>query len=347
MKKFSLKTEADTFRKLSLYLSSNISLVESIRILEDETKLKKIKAIFAKWRAVVEDGKTLAEACEVEVSELGRYSVDLGTRTGSLPEALREASSQTEKMLSVRKKILSAIAYPSAILIGTFGLVLGLILFVFPKIIPLFETLKVTLPLSTRMLVGFSRFLTNYWWLVVLLGAFLLAVFLSLKRISPKFVIVFDNFILKIPVVGAVVKLKIVSNIFGSLYMLLRGGEQLSEALLSTAKSVSVFKYKRALSEASQVVADGRLVSDFFKSETKLFPAYIFGIVSAGERTGSLEASMKHISEISEEDLGDKLRVLTATLEPMLMVTMSLVIGFIALSIILPIYGITSHFQNV
>jgi type IV pilus assembly protein PilC len=356
MKKFSLKTEADVMKKLSLYLSAHLSLSDSLRLLEDQANKRSEAQIFAAWRASIENGRTLSQAFSDSendgvvggaVSEISRYSAELGEKSGSLPQALQGAYIQIGKILALKKKIASALAYPMAILLGTVALVLGLMLFVFPKIIPLFKTLKVALPLSTRMLIGFSELLSSHWLTMLLVGSFVSAMMFFLFKYVPRVTECRDFVILRIPIVGHVVRAKIICGAFDSLSTLLQGGEQLSEALLSVSKTIPYREYRIAFEEASNCVVLGKSVADFFKEKKLLFPLYIFGIVSVGERTGVMESSIRDVADIAREELDDRLRFLTAALEPILMVAMSLVIGFIALSIILPIYGITSHFQNV
>lgn len=352
MKKFSLKTEADVMKKLSMYLSAHLSLSDSLLLLEEQANRRFEASSFAQWRASIENGKTLSQAFSDSekgsvVSEISRYSAELGEKSGSLPQALHGASVQIGKILGLKKKIASAVAYPSAILLGTVGLVFGLMLFVFPKIIPLFKTLKVTLPLSTRILIGFSELLSAHWLSMFLGSACVVAVTIFLFRYVPRVREFRDFILLRIPIVGHVIRAKIICGAFDSLSTLLQGGEQLSEALLSVSKTIQYREYRIAFEEAGTCVVQGKSVGDFFRERKKLFPLFIFGIVSVGERTGVMESSVRDVADIAREELDDRLRFLTAALEPILMVSMSLVIGFIALSIILPIYGITSHFQNV
>ena len=349
--KFSLKAEADMLNKLSLYLSAHMSLNEALQILEDQSESRRKKETFRRWRGAVESGKTLAQAFTdgvgMAVSEISRYAAELGERSGALARSLKEAHVQIRKTLDLKKKIVGATAYPTVILIGTVGLILGLMLFVFPKIIPLFETLKVQLPFSTRLLIGLSRLLSEHWLILILVLSASVSSVVLLTEFSQKSRVFLDYALIRIPLVGQVVRLRIICGTFDSLLTLLRGGEQLSTALSGVSKTMKSAEYKAAFKLAGETVAQGRSLAQFFREKSKLFPLYIFGIVSVGEKTGNMENSVENVSEITREELDDKLRILTAALEPALMVSMSFVIGFIALSIILPIYGITSHFQNV
>lgn len=348
--KFSLKAEADFLNKISLYLSANLSLSESLQIIADQADSKSKKETLELWRMDIEDGKTLAQALVnkrgLSVSRLSLYAIMLGEQSAQLPTSLKDASVQIKKQLSLKKKIMSAVAYPATILLGTIGLILGLLLFVFPKIIPLFDSLDVELPLSTKALIGFSHFLSEYWWACISMLVMIMTGVIVLARISTKFRIFLDWLVIRMPIIGKVIRSKAVFNSFDSLHVLLRGGEQLSHALSIVSTTANNQEYTDALSGSSEEVTHGRSLAFFLKDRKKLFPSYIHGIIFAGERTGNIENAVWDVANIAEEELEDRLKILTASLEPILMVTMSFVIGFIALSIILPIYGITSYFQG-
>jgi len=349
--KFSLKAEADFLNKIGMYLSAHLPLSEALEIVGEQERSKKKKETFALWRVDIENGKTLAQAFDNEagmkISRLSSHSVALGERSASLASSLKETSLQVKKLLNVRKKILSAVAYPLTILVGTMGLILGLLVFVFPKIIPLFDSLKVTLPLSTRLLIGFSKLLSEHWLLIIVVLIATALVVVCIPKFFPRLQKVLENATMRVPILGTVIKTRVLSNLFDGLHVLLRGGEQLSSALIFTSETVKFSEYAKVLAVASQEVGQGKSLAVFLKNQGTLFPRHAYGILFAGERTGNIEGAVRDISQIAEEELEDKLKILTAALEPILMVSMSFVIGFIALSIILPIYGITSHFQGV
>lgn len=353
MKKFntklSLKAEADLFKKLAIYLSANLSLSETLQILEGQTRIKKISQALTGWRLAIESGKTLGQAFAIsdglKISSIGLQAAVLGERSGSLADAIKGASAQMDKTLTLRKKVAGAVAYPATILVASACLLIGLLVFVFPKIIPLFDSLKVKLPLSTRFLIGLSEGLSKYWFIGLVVLILTVVVGVLVVKFSEKGRVFYERLVVRIPILGGIIRLKIICHIFDSLATLLNGGEQLSVALQSVAESVRSHEYQEFLLSASEEVTQGRYFSDYLKNFDKLFPMYIIGILTAGERTSNVAGSMLDAANVAREELDDRLKVITAALEPLLMVTMSFIIGFIALSIILPIYGITSHLQ--
>jgi len=354
-KKFSLKVEADITKKLSLYVKAGLSIPESLSILSGHIKSKPHIRTILEWQKIIENGRTLDQAFEISdtygspyvaVSSTTRLAVALGDKSGTLGDSLFRASQHINKKIALRKKITSATAYPLAILIGTLSLVVGLVVFIFPKIIPLFDNLKVSLPLSTRIIIVVSHVLSQYWHVImaaIFIAIIVVVCFLRFSERSRQFI---QYVLLRLPLVGAIIKLKQVSSIFDALQTLTDGGEQLSEALKTVSGIPLCYEYKSFLVFACEEVNQGRSFAEFIQKNKILFPVYISGVVSAGERTANIELAIRDVAEIVQTELDDVLKVLTATIEPVLMVSMSLLIGFIALSIILPIYGITAHFQN-
>ncbi len=348
-KRFPRKVEADILKKLSQYLSASLPVKDSLELIEMQTDHKKRKETLIIWRESIEGGKTLAQAFEIGAIRVSRSSAQaaiLGEKSAMLAESLREAYIQLEKIITIKKKIILATSYPAVILLGTLGLVSGLMLFVFPKIIPVFTTLKVTLPLSTKILIAVSTFLTKSWLLLFVVAGVLLAMVICLIKFYAPVRKFFEFVYVRLPLMGSVVRARVLCEAFDSLHTLLRGGEQLSQGFTHVADVVRFTEYKAVFIEAAHSVAQGKSVATYFKSHKKLVPTYVSGILSVGERTGNVESSVKDVADIARAELDDHLHVFTATLEPILMISMSAVIGFIALSIILPIYGVTSNFQQ-
>lgn len=349
-KKFSLKREADILNSLSLYLSANLPLLDALVLIAQQAKKKKEKQTILRWCESVESGQPLDlifSRSSIMVSRISISAAGLGERSGSLSVCLLEASRQIKNSLEIRKKIVSAVAYPSMVLGGTIVLVVSLLVFVFPKIIPLFETLKVSLPLSTRILIWLSHFLSHYWVFVITIPLGLVFASVCLSRFFERYRKAWQKIVLRVPFVGHIVKLKILSSIFNSLQVLIQGGEHLDGALTHISEYVNSHEYQKTLTKLSEDIREGKILSEAIVAHGFLFPHYVASILSVGERTANMEGSFKHISEIVKEDINNKLKILTVAIEPTLMISMSGLIGFIALSIILPIYGITSHFQHV
>lgn len=360
-REFSQKEQALVLRKLSLYLSAHMSLVESIRYVEEETQHVVRRRSYAFWRICVEEGKPLShgfEASDIEPGDVvggkvlcmsrgATAAVHLGEQTGALADTLAQASMAISSRLELKKKVLSAVAYPAFVLAGTCVLAGALMVFVFPKIIPLFESMKVDLPLSTRFLIALSGFVSQYWWLLGMSVFLLVLVGYILCKTFPTVLELVEWMLPRIPIAGRLYVLWVVVHVFSSLHMLIRGGKQFSEAVQDAGQFVRHHEYKTLLNDLSAELRSGRSATETLRRNSRLIPHFVLGVLAAGERSGTIESSLDHIARIAKEELEDTLRICTAAVEPVLMVSMAFVIGFIAISIILPIYGITTHFQSV
>lgn len=346
--KLSLKEERNITHALSMYLNAGLSLTESVQIIEEQSS-KKLKEALIMWRIGIEEGKPITaaiDASNIKITDLTRITITLGERTGTLADSLRIASEQLENQIATRKKIASVLAYPALVFLGTLGLVLGLLLFVFPKIIPLFVTLKVSLPLSTRILISTTSIIQTQWLLLCISMWLLIGFFFLVPRVS--FLKKISDFIyLRIPFVGGIIKARLVSQVFDSVAALMSAGESLPASLMEVSKMIKNHEYQRVILQAGSAIEQGKALSEFLREYKRFFPLFVPNIVSVGERTGNIEPVIRNIADLLKTELDDKLRVVTAAIEPVVMIVMSVLIGFIAISIILPIYGITSHFQNV
>lgn len=348
--KLSLKVETDILSKLALFLKANLSVSEALSIIETQVSVKKQIETLRVWRENVENGKNLAQAFDDEralvVRRITRDIVSLGEHSGYLADCLERACEQNTRILETKKKIIGAAVYPAMIFIGTIVLVMALLLFIFPKIIPLFKTFKVDLPLTTRALIWVYEFFSEHWTWILGGSILFVATTCSLHVFVEGFRNLIKFVLLRIPVIGKIIQIKILGSIFDSLVTLIRGGEALDTALAHTAQSVSFPEYAALFYEAGARVSNGKLFSDYARERKKHIPVFAAGIVAVGERTGNVESSFVSIADIFKSELDSKLKLLTSTIEPILMVSMSALIGFVALSIILPIYGITTHFQG-
>ncbi len=350
-KKLPQKTEVELIHKMSMYISAGLSLPESIALVQTEARQKKVAESLGGWKTGVENGKSLSqvfsESQTLKPSSTTISLVEIGEMAGKLDESLRSAGHTIKRRLELKKKIISAAIYPALVLFSACLLILGLMLFVFPKIVPLFLTFKVALPFSTRILIWLSEFLkSNGLFVLTTITVVLFGSVYIYRKFNYVSSFVQKSFI-RLPFIGPMARGSIVSGIFESIYTLYANGEQLDKCLHYATKTTSFNEYTDVLTEAGDVVTAGKSLGIFLGEKEKLFPHFIPSLVLTGEKTGNLEVCFRDISEILRSDFEDKLKLSTSALEPILMVALGGVIGFIALSIILPIYSITSHFQNV
>jgi type II secretory pathway component PulF len=271
--------------------------------------------------------------------------VKVGESSGSLTQNLQYLADELNKRSALRRKVVGALVYPAFITTATLGITSLLTVFIFPKILPIFSSLNVELPLSTRVLIFISVFLSN-WGLWLIGGLIILTVGLLyvIKKSKPVHFYT-DRIILRLPLVGKMIRYYNVANASRTLGLLLKSGSKLSEALLITADTTPNLVYKKEFTHLASVVERGERMSVHLKAQQHYFPDILGQMVAVGEKSGSLSDTLVYLSEMYEAEVEEFTKNLSSMIEPVLMIIMGIMVGFIAISVITPIYGITQHLQ--
>lgn len=335
-------------KRLSMMLRSSMPIVSALQMLEAESHTLVSKRITQSLVTDIESGLALSSALQKHPNTFGVFCINMvkvGEASGTLPQSLEYITEELKKKHELHKQIVGALLYPLIIVIATFGITIFLILYIFPKILPIFTSLQVALPLSTQILIGMSNFLTTYWY--VLFGITLLLIFLyfQLSKIDT-FRYKTNLLFLKIPIFGRLSMYYNLANTLRTLGLLLQHEVRIVEALSIAAKSSDNLVYKKALENAQAGVIKGQLLSLQLRKHPTLFPPLCVQMIRAGETTGNVGTTLEYVSVMYEADMRDATKNLTVILEPILMLTMGLCVGFIAVSIITPIYGITQNLHQ-
>ncbi len=334
-------------RNLSLLLKSGISLLEALSILKENTRSKSLKYILDICISDVEKGQFLSSGFSKFRNIFGDFFINVirvGELTGQLPENLDKLAEELNKIGALKRKIITTSIYPSFIISTMVVLIILVLYFIFPKILPIFENLGVELPLTTKIFIKVSNFLINntielFLSLVILVLLFII----SLKYEKTKFFI--DLFFLKIPIFSKVIRSYILAEFSRTFSLLLGSGLKIVEGLNISANSLTNLVYKKALNRvASEILAGHSLHESLGKTE-KLFPYNFIKMIEIGERTGNLENNLKYLAKNLEEDVDTFLERFVNILEPLILVILAVGIGFVALSIILPIYELSEKIQ--
>src|ERR1035437_286029 len=334
-------TQSQFAARLSVFLKAGIPLVESLHLV----KIIDCKEIIERISA----GQTCSGALYscYKVNPLLFQMIHIGERSGTLAQALEQASRLLQKNLDQKKKIVGAFIYPGFIAIATLGIAGFLVLYIFPKIIPLLLSVNIPLPLLTRVVMFVSDSVLHHWILLSAVFVTLLAVFVvAWKRFNFLQKVALDT-VLRIPFIGSIFRGSIIAELFGPLHILLANGESLPNSLALIGDLTSHSFYSKILSDATVQVNNGGSLSDFFQkiSQTKsrYIPKLISEMTLMGEKTGGIANACEHIVTIFSSEVDESLARLSQLIEPILMLCMGLIVGSIALSIILPIYEITNH----
>lgn len=329
-------------RHLSTMLKAGLTISEALEIAKDSTT-GKLKKILSQVIRSVESGRPLSDSLKDHdrvFSGLFVNAVYAGEESGTLEGNLENVSKQLEKERGLISKVKGAMVYPIMILIAAF--ILGMIIsfVILPKIMPLFEGLKTELPLTTRMLIGFSRFAESYGF--VLFIAIVLFIIFIVWTVRQKWSRpVTHLLLLKIPIIKKVVENTNLARFSRTLATLIKSGINIDEAIHITCEAMSNYYYKKALDTISKRISKGTELSQNFSQFEHLFPVLLIKMIKVGEKSGKIEEVLFYLADFYEAEVDTSVKSLSVAIEPILLIGIGLVVGFLALSIITPIYKIT------
>lgn len=345
----SIADQAFFAKRLSFLINAGISLVDALNIIREQTVFKGYRKILDQIIADVTGGRSLSDSLKKFENAFGNFAINIisvGEQTGALSENLAYLAEELKKRGLLRKKVVGAMVYPIFITLATIGITGLLIVFIFPKIMPIFLSLNVDLPMTTNILIALSNFLSAHGlWLILGIVVAAIALRFAFKK-SEKFHFWYDKVSMRLPLIGPIIQNYSLANISRTLGLLLNGGMTLSEALPITSRSTNNLVYRRELEKLTEVANRGEKISSHMKNYRKLFPDVLSQIISVGERSGNLSETLNYLSDMYESEVDDSTKNLSNMVEPVLMVLMGLLVGFVAVSIITPIYTITQGLQK-
>ena len=296
-------------------------------------------------RQEVTEGRSLSDAMmrqPVIFSELYINMVRAGETSGKLVEVLRRMATHFQQFADVQAKFKSAMVYP--IMVVCFGilLVIMFMMFVMPKFTEIFEGFNIPLPLPTQMLIGISAFFTNFWCLVIS-GLVVLAIFILFKRFSTSAAgkRKLDQWRMRLPIFGKVIKINLFGQFARTLGTLLQNGVPVLTALKITEQIIPNVEMKQAISKTRDAVTDGKTLAQPLAA-SKLFPQLMVDLVRIGEETGDVPGALNNLADTYENELQIALRVMSDLIGPLLIVVMAIGVGFLLLSIFLPLFKLIS-----
>lgn len=342
--RLSIEEKINFSRHLAMVIKAGLSVYQGLTIIKSQQTSKSLSRIIDQVTADVNNGKFLADSLERYKDTFGEFFINVvrvGEASGTLAQNLIYISEELRKAKALRAKVKSALVYPIVILVATVGIVSFLAFFVFPKLTPVFQGLNVKLPATTIALLAIISFIRSYGIFLIFGAIIFFAIFkFAMKNIRP-FRYVADTLILYIPVIsGLTVNVNAV-NFTRVLSVLLRSGLRIVEAINITGNTFTNLVYKNAMVEAAEKIKKGEQLAVALAAQKKLFPPLVGEMVRVGENTGNLEENLVYLSDFYDEEVDTSLQGLTSVLEPLLLLIMGLLVGFVALSIITPIYSIS------
>ncbi|MFA7315584.1 MAG: type II secretion system F family protein [Candidatus Paceibacterota bacterium] len=327
---------------LSGMLSAGISLVRALSVLEKQSSNKAFQVIMRGISEDINQGGTFSGAMAKfpkVFSGLFVSMVRAGEESGSLPSVLSEVGLNLKKSYELNKKIKSALMYPSIILGAIILIGILMMMFVVPTLTQTFKDLGSELPASTKAIIWFSDAISQHSiiFFAVLFG--FIGAIIALSRL-PLFQKYFDFIILRLPVIGDIVKEINSARTARTLASLLSSGVDMSKALTITSDVLQNSYYKELTQNAITRIEKGISLSESFKERTDLYPVMVGEMVEVGEETGNLSKMLLDIAVFYESEVDNKTKDLSTIIEPVLMVIIGGAVGFFAISMISPIYSV-------
>jgi len=330
-------------RQFATMINAGIPIVQCLAILEEQTNKKRFQEILHRIKKNVEAGKTLAESMGVYRKVFGNLiisMVEVGETGGVLGATLARISDYLEKVMNLRRKVKSSMAYPVIVLIFATVLTLGLLIFLIPRFASLYESANMSLPAPTRIVMSISFFLKRY---IILILIALAGLYLAFRKYTKtaKGRKIYHGFLLKIPLIGSITRKAAISRFARTLGILVRSGVPILDGLQITARTTGNAIVEEAIMRARKSIGEGKTIAKPLR-ESGAFPPLVVHLVAVGEQTGRLSDMLDKIADFYEDEVDNAVGTLATVIEPVMLIVVGVMIGGILISMYLPIFNLAS-----
>ncbi|PIE90624.1 MAG: pilus assembly protein PilC [Acidobacteria bacterium] len=330
-------------RQFSVMIDAGLPLIQCLELLGSQQKNKAFGSMIQKVRADVESGSTLADAMKKQPKAFDQLYVNMvaaGETGGILDQILERLSGYIEKAVKLKAQVKSALLYPAIIVLVAVGIVALIMYKVIPTFRAMFETAGVDLPAITKFTIGLSKIIESYALFFIILMILLYA-FLNRYHKTYAGRRVLDRILLKFPVIGMLLQKIAIARFCRTLATLSAAGVPILDGIEITARTSGNAIIEDALMAVKKDVEEGKTISEPL-SRMKIFPQMVVSMIGVGEATGALDTMLSKIADFYEDEVDIAVAGLMSILEPLLILWLGGVIGFIVISLYLPIFKIAS-----
>jgi type IV pilus assembly protein PilC len=341
--KVKTKDIAVFFRQFSVMIDAGLPLVQCLEILGANQENQTFQKTLTGVRTTLEGGATLANAMRqypLVFDDLTTNMIEAGETGGILDIILQRLAQYVEKAVRLRSAVKSALIYPVSVVSIAVLIVGALLKWVVPIFSNLFTGLGVALPLPTRIVMGLSAFVGTFWWFFIV-GAVALVFGIKQMRKNPKGRYYFDHFLLKLPVMGSLLRKIAVARFTRTLGTLITSGVPILEGLSITARTSGNAVLEEALMKVRKAIEEGRTIVDPLK-ECGVFPNMVTQMIGVGEATGAMDAMLQKIADFYEDEVDAATKDMLAMLEPIIIGILGVTIGGIVISLYMPLFSMIS-----
>ncbi|MCX7116563.1 MAG: type II secretion system F family protein [Legionellales bacterium] len=331
-------------RQMATMIQAGIPIIQSFDIVAKGQTNERMKELIENIKKDVESGSTLAESLNkypVYFNALFCNLVDAGEKSGSLDIMLEKVASYKEKIETIKKKIKKAMTYPLAVIVIAFIVTAGLLTFVVPEFETLFKGFGADLPAFTRMVVSLSKAFQSYWYLIFGSAFFAVYSFIYALHHSTKFSEALDRLLLKMPIIGTIIKQAAIARFTRTLSITFAAGLPLVDALTAVAGATGNSLYAEATIRIREDISTGQQMH-LAMDTTQLFPNMVIQMIAIGEESGTLEQMLSKVADFYEEAVDNSVDSLSSLLEPMIMSILGVLVGGLVVAMYLPIFKLGS-----
>jgi type IV pilus assembly protein PilC len=331
-------------RLFSTMIDSGLPIAQALNILAEQSESKPLRSVVSVIASDIASGQTLAESFRKYpriFNDLFTNLIEAGESGGVLDVVLQRLSGYIEKAASLKRKVKSAMVYPITIISVALIVVMFMMIFIIPTFAKMFKDMGADLPLPTAIVIAISNFVTG-WGGVVVAGAIVGGIWgLKTYYRTDQGSMVIDTFVLKVPVMGMLIRKVSVARFTRTLGTLISSGVSILEALRITARSAGNRVVEKAVMEARVAVSSGRGLTEPLQS-SDVFPPMVIHMINVGETTGALDAMLSKIADFYEDEVDAAVTALTALMEPLMIVFLGICVGGIVVAMYMPIFKLVT-----
>jgi type IV pilus assembly protein PilC len=342
LERVKLRDLAVLTRQLSTMVSSGMTILRAFHVLEDQTENKKLKAALSAVRQDVEAGQALSDSLERHPKIFNPLYVAMvrsGETGGMLEGSLLRVADQLEKEDELRRQVRSAMVYPIVVVTFATAVMLALVAFIVPVFAKVFEDFGGELPGLTKFTMGISNFVTGRWYLLIVIVAALVFSFVKWKR-SKRGRAQWDRFKLRVPMkIGDVVQKVALARWSRTFSALLAAGVPILQAIEITGKTAGNVVLDEAMADVLASVKRGGMIATPLK-QVAVFPGMVVQMMAVGEETGALDSMLSKVADFYEVEVAAAIKSLTSILEPVMIIVVGAMVGFVVISMYLPMFKV-------
>ncbi|MEK7517115.1 MAG: type II secretion system F family protein [Patescibacteria group bacterium] len=335
-------------KHLAMMVKSGITLSEAVEAIASQTQSNKFREVLTKISQDIKNGNSFSKALKRHPKVFNQFYIiltEVGEESGTLSESLEYLAKSIAKEYALNKKIQGALLYPAIILIAVSLVGAGMSIFVLPQLSNLFESLNVELPITTKILLFFASTMKNYG--VFVIAGFvalllMLRIFIKLPKIRPRW----DSLMLSFPIFGPLLTNKELTSLCRNLGIMLKSGLPITKALEVEYIGTSNLVFKDYIERIEKSVNKGKEIrEELDQGNYSRFSPIAIKMIGVGEKTGKLDEAFLYLGDFFEDEVDNIAKNLSVVLEPFILLIIGVIVGFVALAIISPIYELTGSIK--